>query len=84
MRMVTPKLPIPSVAVASPASVALLQLAAMPFSVANTLLAACASRVPGAAAPWSLYGLKIAGTQSALKPIVLFRGCLMIFARLAP
>jgi hypothetical protein len=61
-------------------SAALWQLAAMPFCVADKLAVACASSVPGAAVPWKLYGLKIAETQSALKPIVFFQRSLSVFA----
>jgi hypothetical protein len=61
----------PSVVV-SQAPAALLQLVPMPSCVANTLFAACASRVSDAAVPWNLYGLKIRETQSALKTILLF------------
>jgi cell shape-determining protein MreC len=70
MRMVTQLLPTLSVPVASPVPDALQQLAALRSCVANTLVGACASLVPGAAVPWHLYGLKIAETQSALEPIV--------------
>jgi hypothetical protein len=70
MRMVTQLLPTLSVPVASPVPDALRQLAALRSCVANTLVVACASLVPGAAVPWHLYGLKIAETQSALDPIV--------------
>jgi hypothetical protein len=69
--MVTPLLQTLSVPVASPAPAALRQLVAMRSCVANTLFVACASFVPGAAVPWNLYGLKMAETQSALKPILL-------------
>jgi len=70
--MVTPLLPALSVPVASPVRAAPRQFAAMHFCVANKPHVACACFVPGAVVPWNLYGLKIAETQSALKPIVFF------------
>jgi cell shape-determining protein MreC len=70
---ITPTLRILSAPVASPVPDALRQLAAQRSCVANKLRVACASLEPGAAVPWYFYRLKIAETQSALKPIVLFR-----------
>ena len=69
MIMFTPMLGILSVPVALLGPAALRQLAVMPFCVANTPRVVCASLVPGAAVPWNVYRLKIAETQSALKPI---------------
>jgi hypothetical protein len=57
---------IPSVQAAWVALGASRQLVALPFCVANKLLAVCVSLGPGAAVPWNLYRLKIAETQSAL------------------
>ena len=71
--MVTLLLPALSVPVASPVRAAPREFAAMHFCVANKPHVACACFVPGAVVPWNLYGLKIAETQSALKPIVFFR-----------
>jgi len=69
MRMLIPPVQILSVAVALQGPAALRQLAVMPFCVANTPRVVCASLVPGAAVPWNVYRLKMAETQSALKPI---------------
>ena len=52
MRMLTPMLRIPSVPVVCAGPIGSQQLAALRSCVANTLRAACASRVPGAAVPW--------------------------------
>jgi hypothetical protein len=80
---ITPRLRILSALVASPVPVALWQLGAIPFCVANKLGVACAYFLPEAAVPWNLYGLKIAETQSALKPILFFQRRLMALARIS-
>jgi len=67
MRVITPPLRLLSVPVASLALVALRQLAAMPFCVANMLVVACAWLVPGVAVPLILYRLKQMKTQSGLQ-----------------
>jgi hypothetical protein len=67
--MFTLMLRILSLPVALLGPAALRQLAVMPFCVANTPRVVCASLVLGAAVPWNVYRLKIAETQSALKPI---------------
>ena len=84
MIMFTPMLRILSVPVALLGLAALRQLAVMPFCVANTPRVVCASLVPGAAVPWNVYRLKIAETQSALKPILFFYGNLWPFVCLLP
>ena len=82
--MVTPLLPALSVPVASPVRAAPRQFAAMHFCVANKPHVACACFVPGAVVPWNLYGLKIAETQLAMKPILFFYGNLWPFVCLLP
>jgi hypothetical protein len=80
---ISPPLRILSAPVASPVPAALWQLGAILFCVADKLGVACACFLPEAAVPWNLYGLKIAGTQSALKPILFFQRSLVALARLS-
>jgi hypothetical protein len=72
MRWVTSTLWVLSAPAVWLGSVGSQRLAATRSYVVNMLFVACVSLVPCAAVPWNLYGLKIAETQSALKPILLF------------
>jgi hypothetical protein len=62
----TPRRSLPSVPAAWIATTGWRQPSPQPFCVANTLNAACACLVCGAAVPWNLYRLKRREMQSGL------------------